>query len=247
MNIIRPLEFLIKPEKSAIVWLNGHVGNRLTDRLWNASRLRYAADGAANIIYDNLKKRSLQPPHKVVGDMDSIDPQLLKRLTAEGIIEHITEQDTTDMTKTFRVLAKNLENDSIISNILVLGGLGGRFDHVFASLKTLVSEMKPYSIPKLSLDDINILMVLPEGSHHLELGAEYKTFLTGVCGIVPICQRETRVTTQGFKWNLASEVLSFEGLVSTSNQVENSSLFLETSAPLLFMMELRKELLESSS
>lgn len=30
--------------------------------------------------------------------------------------------------------------------------------------------------------------------------------ITGVCGIIPICQRETRVTTSGFRWDLGESM-----------------------------------------
>ncbi|KAJ1350348.1 cAMP-dependent protein kinase subunit [Parelaphostrongylus tenuis] len=86
------------------------------------------------------------------------------------------------------------------------------------------------------LDGENLTFVLDEGEHNIDI---QRHLVTGTCGVVPFCQKETVVTMSGFRWNLEDAKMAFGGVISTSNFIEEDVLRVKTSAPLIFTMELR--------
>lgn len=95
------------------------------------SALRHAqrvvcCDGAAA----ELLRRGVVPD-AIVGDMDSLDPELQERYA--HIIVRESEQETNDLCKAFRY-ALTLDPTSIT----ILGASGGREDHTFGNISHLV-------------------------------------------------------------------------------------------------------------
>lgn len=76
----------------------------------------------------HLEKRGIVP-HLIVGDFDSLGriPQ------GEHIIRHPVEKDDTDM-----MLAVKTGLEQGCRRFLLYGGLGGRLDHTYSNLQTLV-------------------------------------------------------------------------------------------------------------
>jgi thiamine pyrophosphokinase len=72
----------------------------------------------------------------VVGDLDSADPAAVERARADGAIvdRHPAEKDETDLE-----LAFDLARDRGVQAITVVGGSGGRLDHLLANVGVLAS------------------------------------------------------------------------------------------------------------
>lgn len=70
----------------------------------------------------------------VVGDLDSVGPQALEATSAE-IERHSPDKDATDLDLALQA-ALRLEPERIV----VLGGQGGRFDHLLGTVMLLTSE-----------------------------------------------------------------------------------------------------------
>lgn len=90
----------------------------------NASRI-ICCDGAAV----SLMEYGLQPT-AVVGDLDSISPEIKSALA--GKIIHYTEQETNDLNKAFRYCLSHSWHD-----IVILGATGKREDHTLGNISLL--------------------------------------------------------------------------------------------------------------
>ncbi|KAI9350596.1 thiamine pyrophosphokinase [Zopfochytrium polystomum] len=101
-----------------------------------------------------------------------------------------------------------------LHDLVVLGSLGGRFDHTMASIHSAFQIDSRRHVYLVSND--SIAMLLRPGSKHVircNLDVEGPT-----CGIIPFGCAVALVRTTGLKWNLDHSMpLSFGTLVSTSN------------------------------
>ena len=115
------------PRKNALIICNGNPPpHALLKQLWQEADYRVAADGGANLLQVlNLL------PDAVVGDFDSLQPDVQKQLP-EKILFHVKEQDTNDADKAVRHCLK-----LGFTEINLLGADGGRQDQFLSSLEIL--------------------------------------------------------------------------------------------------------------
>lgn len=85
------------------------------------------------------KKLSLCPT-RMVGDFDSVDKDVLAYFRQQGIPERVfpTHKDDTDSELALRVVMEKAEAGD---EILIAGGLGGRFDHTLANILLLLRPL----------------------------------------------------------------------------------------------------------
>uniref|UniRef100_A0A1I8JJF6 Thiamine diphosphokinase n=2 Tax=Macrostomum lignano TaxID=282301 RepID=A0A1I8JJF6_9PLAT len=187
------------------------------------NRIAYLAlvDGACNLFYDNQMLCKEFEPQLVTGDFDSVRPEVLqyyKDLPSTEVIP-TPDQDRTDFDKCLSCLldSQRLNLNKEIACILVLGGLGGRVDHTFGNLHTLVkwsSQCKPRIYFATQHD---LWVCLPPCQESVECRL-LRPRQGKYAGLIPLDQPCLNVYTSGLKWNLAGDTLSFTGLVSTSNE-----------------------------
>lgn len=182
-----------------------------------------------------VRAGELQTPTAISGDISSLG-ELTKKFYREK--QCLFSPERGDEIRTDLIACLDLlHTEKASPPTIVLGGLSGRLDHTLATLHSIVqtNEKDVSSTPIYVLDGDNLVCVLPKGSHRFALE---RAHLTDVCGIVPICQTETRVTTRGFRWNLDNAPLNFGSLISTSNELASDEVTVKTTAPIILTFEM---------
>ncbi|MBM2574820.1 thiamine diphosphokinase [Jannaschia sp. Os4] len=160
----------------------------LSIALTRAPRL-VAVDGGADVA----RARRLRP-ERVVGDLDSISAAA--RAAFADRMEHVAEQDTTDLQKALRTTGARV--------LLGVGFLGGRFDHALAALSALAGEARPVVL--LSAEDC-VCLAPPALSLEVPPGTRVSLWPLGPAA----------GTSEGLRWPLDGLTLRPEGPVGTSN------------------------------
>ena len=112
--------------RSLIICNGNPPPEKLLHKLWQEADYRVAADGGANkLYYFNLI------PDAVVGDFDSIKPEVRKKLPNSKLF-HVKEQNTNDADKAVRHCLKRE-----CTEINILGAEGSRNDQFLSNLEIL--------------------------------------------------------------------------------------------------------------
>ncbi|TPX34091.1 thiamine diphosphokinase [Synchytrium microbalum] len=222
------------------------------DRLWSRASLKLFADGGSNRVYDvleidNVRRKyvfaSLESdlalmtnvsrylPDAIVGDLDSLRPDVRDWYAAEGVIaQKVQDQDSTDFQKCLALY-----------EIVALGALSGRFDHVMHAINVLHQSQVGRRLYLLS--DEGVVFLLTPGKHVIICDPNIEG---PTCGLLPIGIAVAKLTTTGLKWNLDPTMpTSFGGLVSTSNAFADESdghekvVTVDTDQPIVWTCEVR--------
>jgi len=138
-------------------------------------------------------------PAYVVGDLDSLDAQLVEQLRARGsrIITAAVEKDETDTE-----LAIQLAIEQGATEITLLGALGGeRFDHTIANVFLLAGFD---TIPIQIIDGPSTCWLL-RGPGHTTIEGQSGDLLS----LLPLTGDATGIHTQGLYYPLNGETLRF--------------------------------------
>ncbi|KAJ2412540.1 thiamine pyrophosphokinase [Coemansia sp. RSA 2530] len=200
---------------------------------------RICADGGANRLYNLGKKVGTLGsyiPDAIVGDLDSLQEAPRAHYSQLGTDVHrMSDQDSTDFMKSLWYLdnvrrAGKLSEDCIV---VVLGGLGGRLDHILHTLKVMFNNHLKRQV--VTISDENLTLVLPQGKSKILVNKQVDG---PTCGILPL-MGESVLTTRGLRWNLDRYPSTFEGLMSTSNVIDAPEVFIESSIPVAWTSEFK--------
>ncbi|KAI8999907.1 thiamine pyrophosphokinase [Hyaloraphidium curvatum] len=154
-----------QPERYALIVVNTPLCRRDSfEKIWNRAAVKICADGGANRLFDQFRgddaAREEFLPGYIVGDLDSVRPEVMDHYAARGTrVLRFEDQDSTDLQKCITVLrqlevgidpASPVEHrkralaerprakmDFVPHDLVVLGALNGRFDHCIASINTV--------------------------------------------------------------------------------------------------------------
>ncbi|EFJ10261.1 hypothetical protein SELMODRAFT_235596 [Selaginella moellendorffii] len=213
--------------------------------LWQRARLRMCADGGANRLYNELPLllgqeesivRERFIPDAIIGDLDSILPEVRQFYESRGtaVLDKSHDQDTVDLHKCISFVAETTTNPASINmKILVVGALGGRFDHEMGNINVLFS-FRSFRI--ILFNDESLVFLLPRDVlHTIHVSPEHEG---PNCGIIPL-GRPCTATTTGLKWNLNQTSMEFGGLVSTSNMFASDKVTVSSDSDLLWTSSIK--------
>jgi thiamine pyrophosphokinase len=135
----------------------------------------------------------------VVGDFDSVDPSAVERARSAGAVveRHPAEKDATDLE-----LALEAARARGAEHITVVGGAGGRLDHLLANMLLLAS-------PRFA--DVEIDAWPGEAHVAVVQGGRPPHGITGSSGsivtLLPAGGDATGITTRGLQYPLGRETL----------------------------------------
>lgn len=172
------------------------------------SDLVVAADGGANIFH----KYDLEPD-MLIGDLDSVTSHEWPNTS----IVHISDQETTDLEKALRFL---LEKD--VKAIRILGGLGGRTDHLLNNLNVCAQVDPDIDITFIHDDPHadgfsleSIYRLTPKG-RMIQVDDDSLVSVSSVVGF-------SGLTSVGLKWEIL-DANAHDGFFSQSNRATASEL-----------------------
>ncbi len=168
-----------------------------------------AADGGARHCV-----ASGVPPHLVIGDLDSLSPELAGQLTEQGVefLRFSARKDESDLELAFREATARGAGE-----LLVFGAFGGREDHALANLMLAVSPT--FERTRTTFFGLNM------EAHALH--KEREVHLVGAAGdtvsLLPLGGTARGVSTTGLEYPLQDEDLPAGSPRGLSNQLRGTS------------------------
>ncbi|CRG96790.1 thiamine pyrophosphokinase, putative [Plasmodium gallinaceum] len=199
-----------------------------------------------NILYNKLDNIFIEPikrnkndlnfplkilPDLVCGDFDSINSEVYNYYKSKSVLfERCEDQITTDLDKCINKIKGYIkENDKII----VLGATGNRFDQTCANISSLYKNI---SLNIYLISENNFLFLLKEGNHIVNVNLN---IFEKNCGILPIGNK-CKVKTEGLKYNLNYTYLSFDTIISSSNEIVQNEVKIFNESPVLWYSQLKE-------
>lgn len=173
----------------------------------NSDDYYVACDGGLDII-DSLNIT----PNVIIGDLDSVNPDTIKKYKDTKILEYPPEKDLTDLDITINYCENlNIKYDEI----LIFGATNGRADHYIANVFLIEKYYNKGVIIKL-IDENNILFVTDKNISVTKL----KKYLS----LIPLTN-SVIVSIKGVKYELENKTVSKfdENLMMVSNEIINNT------------------------
>jgi thiamine pyrophosphokinase len=174
-------------------------------------------------------------PHLVVGDMDSISPDLLAQLGAQGVAieRHPNDKDASDVE-----LAVERAVGAGADQIVLIGALGGeRLDHELANLLVLADDAWSSTPLELAVVHGPTRVLVLRGGARIELQGKTGDLVT----LLPIAGAAEGVRTDGLRYPLGGETLRMGRSRGLSNVVEAAPASVSVERGILLVIEISQE------
>ena len=168
-------------------------------------------------------------PDYIVGDFDSVKPEILEEYRKQGIAikQFPTHKDETDMQ-----LGMFLALELGATELVMIGGIGSRFDHTLANAHLLLYLLKR-----------NVKGILVNEKNRVEL-IDKETVLYGKPGdlvsLVPLSVQVKGITLQDLEYPLINHDLKLDDtLLAVSNVMLKETAKVQIQEGYLFVMQTR--------
>lgn len=170
-------------------------------------------------------------PNHVVGDFDSVSPEILEFYKKQSqIIFHTfhAEKDNTD-TDIALQLAIRLKS----SKITIMGALGKRMDHAIANIHILKDALEA-NIPCQMIDEHNRIYLINK-----EMTLEKEKVYGKYVSLIPLTSTVEGLTLTGFKYPLHDYTLLIGTSLGISNEIVTDTAHIEMNNGILIVIESR--------
>ncbi len=176
-------------------------------------------------------------PNVVTGDFDSLTPDELEEFKAHGAdIVPTPDQDYTDLDKTIQwVLNKDAEKAvPILRGVYVYGGTGGRLDHQYSVLSTLIKHGRHPGVVVFLVDDVGVTWLPRPDADFVDLRGNDD--LRGRTVSLMAFGTVTGITLTGVRWPLKNETLAPGVRDGTLNEINDAKVTLKVKSGDLLVM-----------
>lgn len=207
----------------ALIFVNGTIDDYPQLARWlRPDDYTIAADGGAR----HCAALGLRPA-VLVGDLDSITPELLADYEKAGVAieRHPPRKDETDLELAVRRAVADGAGE-----ILLLGALGGRLDQTLANL--LLPARADWPVPILLADGTQLARVLRGGETVTLAGAPGDTV-----SAVPLSAEVTGITYSGLEYPLTNATLRLGSTQGVSNRMAGESATIRVTSGILLVVQ----------
>ncbi|SBT87896.1 thiamine pyrophosphokinase, putative [Plasmodium malariae] len=197
----------------------------------NKDKLFYIFNKLCKKDQKSLKFRQNVLPDLICGDFDSINEHVYDYYKSKSVLfEKCENQENTDLDKCIEKIRQHVNNND---KILILGATGNRFDQTCANISSLYKSVSLNSL--YLIGENNFLFLLKEGNHIIHINFQiFEKF----CAILPIGGK-CKVKTEGLKYNLNYDCLSFDALISSSNEIISNEVKIFNDSPIIWYSQLK--------
>ena len=208
-------------KKRVIIFSNGRIGDvNFYRKIIKKNDLIICADGGLKFA----KKLGLKPD-ALIGDFDSLKEKEILEAERRGarILKFTPEKD-----KTYTQLALEYAISSGAKEIIMLGSLGGRIDHLLANLHLL----------KLGTEKGVEIRVVDENNEIrlIDSAITFKTKRGETLSLLPFSDKVTGIYTEGLKYSLENGTMVSGNPYGVSNVAVSSKVRIKIRSGLLMMI-----------
>ena len=208
--------------KRAAIICNGNIDTKFLYSFISENDFLIGVDGGANKLI-----KTKFTPDLIIGDMDSISKNSLKKFRKVKMIKFPVEKDLIDLE-----LAINYCIQKKFREIIILGALGTRADMTLTNIFALTQ------IPK------KIKAKIIHQNQEIYLIPKKKFSIKGIPGerisLFPIKGNVKGLTLKGFKYELKNHDLKFGLGIGLSNEFKNKKAWITSKDGLLLCVHFRK-------
>lgn len=204
-------------------------GGNIEEELLNEIYSNYKFDNiiASDKGLEILDKQGITPNY-IIGDFDSIDRKILDKYTNNKNIEIRKLNPEKDYTDTHEALKLGVEIKSI--EIIILGGIGTRIDHVLANIHIL-KEALENGIECKIVDSRNEIQLINKKTI-LKLNKNYKYI-----SLIPLTTKAEGIILKGFKYPLSNATLEIGHSIGVSNEQFKDNAIIDLKAGILILIK----------
>lgn len=178
-----------------------------------------------NIIRQNLKEKDIVIccdggtryafsegilPHYILGDLDSSSPEIIQFFEQKNVIfkKFPEKKDKTDME-----LCIDFAISLNVTEILIFGAIGTRFDHSLANATILMKALNSNVLAKIINENNEIVLI----NNEIEIIGEKGDLVS----LLPLSEKVAGVTTEGLYYSLNNYTLEIGKALGVSNVMLN--------------------------